>query len=369
MTDKKKVKKTGKNKQKTKQKTIQKQKQKQEVSQKVILNLGGVIKSKKTRAKKTQSKQQQQVTAPIPQSYGIPVQQSLQPSLNMITDLLRSREQPTRYLNQTSPLTGIARAEGIQETAPQTERQLIPPEPIQPTQPIRGRRPRPPALTIEPPSPSQSFYTPPASPRGSLPPSPGSSLPELVQDPQLRPMIEPIAQAEGEQQTITQTLNQSFNQTNTPQPVQQLQPRQQPITYPGFTPISGTYQVKPPEEERIIIRKKTKPKPAEGGGIPPEPSPESSPKPSPESSPKPSPEQAEEAPRLQREPSPGRGRTTGSLNRDTIDRLNYIERIIGQGPDRVQQVLGNSDMAFYKKYSRDAEGKWKKNLINPFRMK
>jgi len=106
---------------KKKAKKTPKQKQKQKQSVVVNVNMTKPATRRRTLAKKTSDNRPLPQT---PQSYGIPVQQSLQPSLNNITEYLRQKEgqENNRYVNILSAMKAIQRDEGQQGTATQSER-------------------------------------------------------------------------------------------------------------------------------------------------------------------------------------------------------------------------------------------------------
>ena len=106
---------------KKKAKKTPKQKQKQKQSVVVNVNMTKPATRRRTLAKKTSDNRPLPQT---PQSYGIPVQQSLQPSLNNITEYLRQKEgqENNRYVNILSAMKAIQRDEGAQATATQSER-------------------------------------------------------------------------------------------------------------------------------------------------------------------------------------------------------------------------------------------------------
>lgn len=106
-------------KKKAKKTVTQKQKQKQSVV--VNVNMTKPATRRRTLAKKTHDNRP---LPPTPQAYGIPVQQSLQPSLNNITEYLKQKEgqENNRHVNILAAMKAIQRDEGAQATAVQSER-------------------------------------------------------------------------------------------------------------------------------------------------------------------------------------------------------------------------------------------------------
>jgi hypothetical protein len=131
-------KKDKKKKKKIKKTETQNQKKKQSVS--VVVNVNKPAGRRRTLAKKTSDNRP---LPPTPQSYGIPVQQSTQPTLNNITDYLRKKEgqDNNRHVNILSAMNAIQRAEGVQMSVVQTEKQTDKPPPKEPSPepPQRGR--------------------------------------------------------------------------------------------------------------------------------------------------------------------------------------------------------------------------------------
>lgn len=130
--------KKDKKKKKIKKTATQKQKQKQSVS--VVVNVNKPATRRRTLAKKTSDNRP---LPPTPQSYGIPVQQSVQPTLNNITDYLKKKEgqDNNRHVNILAAMNAIQRAEGVQMSVVQTEKQTDKPPPKEPSPepPQRGR--------------------------------------------------------------------------------------------------------------------------------------------------------------------------------------------------------------------------------------
>ena len=112
--------KKDKKKKKIKKTATQKQKQKQSVS--VVVNVNKPAGRRRTLAKKTSDNRPLPST---PQSYGIPVQQSTQPTLNNITEYLKRKEgeDNNRHVNILSAMNAIQRAEGVQMSVVQSEKQ------------------------------------------------------------------------------------------------------------------------------------------------------------------------------------------------------------------------------------------------------
>jgi hypothetical protein len=108
-------------KKKAKKTPKQKQKQKQKQSVVVNVNMTKPATRRRTLAKKTSDNRP---LPPTPQAYGIPVQQSVQPSLNNITEYLKQKEgqENNRHVNILSAMKAIQRDEGQQATVTQTER-------------------------------------------------------------------------------------------------------------------------------------------------------------------------------------------------------------------------------------------------------
>ena len=106
-------------KKKAKKTVTQKQKQKQSVV--VNVNMSKPATRRRTLAKKTHDNRP---LPPTPQAYGIPVQQSVQPSLNNITEYLKQKEgqENNRHVNILSAMKAIQRDEGQQGGRVQTER-------------------------------------------------------------------------------------------------------------------------------------------------------------------------------------------------------------------------------------------------------
>ena len=98
-------------KKKAKKTVTQKQKQKQSVV--VNVNMSKPATRRRTLAKKTHDNRP---LPPTPQAYGIPVQQSVQPSLNNITEYLKQKEgqENNRHVNILSAMRAIQRDEGQQ---------------------------------------------------------------------------------------------------------------------------------------------------------------------------------------------------------------------------------------------------------------
>lgn len=120
--------KKDKKKKKIKKTATQKQKQKQSVS--VVVNVNKPAGRRRTLAKKTSDNRPLPST---PQSYGIPVQQTVQPTLNNITEYLKRKEgqDNNRHVNILSAMNAIKREEGVQMSLVQTETQTAdkpPPE-------------------------------------------------------------------------------------------------------------------------------------------------------------------------------------------------------------------------------------------------
>ena len=105
-------------KKKAKKTVTQKQKQKQSVV--VNVNMSKPATRRRTLAKKTHDNRPLPST---PQAYGIPVQQSLQPSLNNITEYLKQKEgqENNRHVNIMAAMKAIERNEGTQGTITQAE--------------------------------------------------------------------------------------------------------------------------------------------------------------------------------------------------------------------------------------------------------
>ena len=131
--------KKDKKKKKIKKTATQKQKQKQSVS--VVVNVNKPAGRRRTLAKKTSDNRPLPST---PQSYGIPVQQTVQPTLNNITEYLKRKEgeDNNRHVNILSAMNAIKREEGVQMSLVQTETQTAdkpPPEETSPKPKERGR--------------------------------------------------------------------------------------------------------------------------------------------------------------------------------------------------------------------------------------
>jgi len=131
--------KKDKKKKKIKKTATQKQKQKQSVS--VVVNVNKPAGRRRTLAKKTSDNRP---LPPTPQSYGIPVQQSVQPTLNNITDYLKKKEgqDNNRHVNILAAMNAIQRAEGVQMSVVQTEKQTDKPPPKESSEPPQRGRPR-----------------------------------------------------------------------------------------------------------------------------------------------------------------------------------------------------------------------------------
>ena len=106
-------------KKKAKKTPKQKQKQKQKQSVVVNVNMTKPATRRRTLAKKPGSNLP---PGPPPQSYGIPIQQSVQPSLNNITEYLKQKEgqENNRHVNIMAAMKAIERNEGTQGTITQT---------------------------------------------------------------------------------------------------------------------------------------------------------------------------------------------------------------------------------------------------------
>ena len=98
-----------------------KQKQKQKQSVVVNVNMTKPANRRRTLAKKTSDNRP---LPPTPPAYGIPVQQSVQPSLNNITEYLKRKEgeENNRHVNILAAMKAIQRDEGVQMNVVQTER-------------------------------------------------------------------------------------------------------------------------------------------------------------------------------------------------------------------------------------------------------
>ena len=132
--------KKDKKKKKIKKTATQKQKQKQSVN--VVVNVNKPATRRRTLAKKTSDNRP---LPPTPQSYGIPVQQSVQPTLNNITEYLKRKEgqDNNRHVNILSAMNAIQRAEGVQMSVVQTETQTAKPPPKEKSPEVQSRgRPR-----------------------------------------------------------------------------------------------------------------------------------------------------------------------------------------------------------------------------------
>lgn len=105
-------------KKKAKKTVTQKQKQKQSVV--VNVNMRAPATRRRTLAKKTSDNRP---LPPTPPAYGIPVQQSIQPSLNNITEYLKQKEgqENNRHVNILAAMKAIQRDEGQQGGRVQSE--------------------------------------------------------------------------------------------------------------------------------------------------------------------------------------------------------------------------------------------------------
>ena len=108
-------------KKKAKKTPNQKQKQKQKQSVIVNVNITKPATRRRTLVKKTHDNRP---LPPTPPAYGIPVQQSVQPSLNNITEYLKQKEgqENNRHVNLMSAMRAIQRDEGTQGTVTQADR-------------------------------------------------------------------------------------------------------------------------------------------------------------------------------------------------------------------------------------------------------
>ncbi len=107
-------------KKKAKKTPKQKQKQKQKQSVVVNVNMTKPATRRRTLAKKTHDNRP---LPPTPPAYGIPAYQSVQPSLNNITEYLKQKEgqENNRHVNIMAAMKAIERNEGIQGTITQAE--------------------------------------------------------------------------------------------------------------------------------------------------------------------------------------------------------------------------------------------------------
>jgi hypothetical protein len=151
--------------------TKQKQKQSQKVS--VVVNVG----SKRGKSKGGGGSSRPQ--PPQVQHFGIPVQQSLEPSLNNIKEYLKSKEgaEHNRHINIMSAMSAIGRAEGKQATRAQTELQDAVKKPAQRVAMAIAQTQTGPQIPgfydISEPSKGDDFedvYTPPEEGGGFVPP-------------------------------------------------------------------------------------------------------------------------------------------------------------------------------------------------------